>query len=160
MWYEVSSTGQFWVEVGFKDGENSGGGCVSDEIFWADSRNGGGYNEHYFSNSWTLGSFFGAEITSSGSCQWAVTLGGLNLGTSTANCPGSGRFLAAGIEASNQGTGSARGFLSTWEEQNGSGTWIGSWDGVVPPNDLRSDNPPNIEYLSSTETEEVHNEPF
>jgi len=161
MWYLTNPGASDWVEVGFRDGETAGVGCVSDLIFWADSRpNGGGYHEHYFSNSWTLGDWFAMQIASDGSCAWSVELGGLNLGASTANCPGTNRILEAGIQASNQGTGSVRGFLDGWEEQNTSEVWSGGWDGVSDPSGLFQSNPPNIEFLSSSETEETHNEPF
>jgi len=156
MWYGVvaGNPPPYWVEVGFKDGATNGINCVTQEIFWADSRNGGGYHEHYYSNGWTLGDWYETQITSSGSCQWAVVLGGLALGTSTSNCAGSGRYLAGGIEANNQGIGSVKGFLDNWEELNGS--WIQGWDGAG----TSQSNPPNIKFLSGSETEEVFNEGY
>ncbi len=164
MWYDVDQTSQHWVEVGFKDGATNGIDCVSDIIFWADQRNGGGYNEHHFSNGWTLGDRYEMQITASGSCAWTVVLGGLNFGTSTANCPGTGRFLLAGIEATNQGVGSVKGFLDSWEELNGSGTWIPGWDGAFLCNGqagCAAGNPPEIVWITTgSETEEVHNEPL
>jgi hypothetical protein len=160
MWYNTDASGH-WVEVGFKDGATNGINCVQDMIFWADSRPGGGYNEHYYNNGWSFGLWYQAQVTTAGSCKWNVTLGGLNLGSSTANCPGSTRYLSAGIEATNQDTGSVKGFLFGWEEQNASGTWVLGWDGVSPPNNgLVSDNPPNILFLSNEETEEAHLEPL
>jgi hypothetical protein len=163
MWYNVDQTGNHWVEVGLKDGEtNSALQCKSDTIFWADSRNGGGYNEHYFTNGWTLGDRYEMQVTAAGSCTWNVVFGGLNLGNSTNNCPGSGRFLLAGIEATNQGVGSVKGFLDSWEELNGSGTWIPGWDGAFLCNGqagCSSGNPPEIKWIvTGSETEEVHGE--
>jgi hypothetical protein len=160
LWYTTDLSGNYWVEVGFKDGETNGIDCVTDIDFWADSRPGGGYNEHHPDNGWSFGSWYAAEITLTGSCTWNIELGGLSIGTSTSNCPGSGRYLTAGIETTSQSSGSAQGFLTDWWEQNSSGIWNQGWDGAF----MRYDNPPNIEQVANSQwglqTEEVLNEPF
>jgi len=160
-WYsniDFEGANGYWIEVGFKDGLTSGGGCVDDVDFWADNRNGGGYNEHYPGNGWNFNEYYDAEVQWSGSaCQWNVILGGVHIGTSTSNCLGSGRSLNAGIEQC-VGVGvseydEARGYLTEWEQQESpGGAWANNWgSGIV----LYSSNPPNIEFLSSSETEEV-----
>jgi len=162
MWYGVVPGATYWVEVGFKDGLTGSGGCVADADFWADYRNGGGYNEHYPGNSWILGDWYQLMITidTSNHCNWNVEVGGLVLGTSTSNCPGTGRYVAAGIEATTQGTSeSTKGFLTQWEEENTNGTWLNGWDGAS----LSENSPPYIEFVSGTNNttlEEVLNEPF
>jgi hypothetical protein len=168
MWYETDPSADDWVEVGFLDGTtDSDLTCVSDLSFWADNRPaGGGFNQHFFEYSWTIGDWYAMQIASDGSCAWSVELGGIDLGTSTANCPSANRLLIAGIEVTNQDTGSVRGFLEGWEEQNSSEIWHDGWDGVSPPsNGPSSNNPPNIKFStefgpSSTNTEETHNEPW
>jgi hypothetical protein len=159
MWYLTDTSGNYWVEVGFKDGATDGIDCVTQEIFWADSRPGGGYNEHYYSNGWTLGDWYEMQIVNDGSCSWNVQLGGLNLGDSTANCAGSGRVLQAGLETTSQSSGSAKGFLTEWAELNSAGTWTQAWDGVS----MVWNSPPYIKQVnqgSNLGTEEVLNESF
>ncbi|HTB72664.1 MAG TPA: hypothetical protein VK762_05455 [Polyangiaceae bacterium] len=154
-WYGVTDGGAYWVEVGFKDGLDIGGGCQTQIDFWADNRNGGGYNEHYPNNGWSLGTFYTAEVINSGSCAWNVLLGGLNIGTSTSNCQGTGRYLAGGLESTSQTTGSAKGFLSNWQTFNN--TWKGGWDG----SSTTENGQPFIEFLNNnSETEETLNESF
>ena len=41
MWYGVTGDASYWVEVGVMAGMANG-------VFWADNRNGGGYNEHFY----------------------------------------------------------------------------------------------------------------
>lgn len=128
LWYGTDLGWAHWVEVGFKDGRADSGGCVTDVDFWAD-QNEYGYYEHYPNNGWNFTTWYTASITSAGSCSWNVTLGGLNLGTSTSNCPGSGRAMESGIETTSQTTGSASGYITQWEELSYGSTWYSPWDG-------------------------------
>jgi hypothetical protein len=160
-WYGTVAGAEYWVEVGFKDGLTGSGGCVTNADFWADNRpNGGGYHEHYPNNGWSFDTWYTAEITSSGSCEWSVTLGGANLGTSTANCAGTGRYLAGGIESTNTSDTFCQGYLYNWKEQpSPSGSaFTSGWSGPG----LSENEPPYIEWAngSDTETEEVLNESF
>jgi hypothetical protein len=166
-WYAFG-TGTYWVEVGFKDGEtDTSGKCVTQDVFWADNRNGGGYNEH--DTGWELetGTWIPLQISTAGpgSCEWSVWWDNSNIGLSTANCPTSGRFLQSGIETTSQTTGSAQGWLSNWQEQNGSGNWLQQWDNpwICQTPDGNYDNctsgNPQIQWRwSNTGTEEVLNE--
>ena len=160
MWYGVVSNGSFWVEVGFTSGFVQGGGCTSPTIFWADNRNGGGYHEHYPGNSWSFGTWYQLWIgQGSNTCAWTVNIGSLQLGTSTNNCPGTGRFLSAGIETqSTQSMYLAKGFLSTFLRDDSGGTWRSGWDGPV----LFQNNPPRIQWTDpgNSGTEEVLNAAF
>ena len=157
MWY-ATDMNQHWVEVGFTDGSSYGGACESDQAFWADSRpGGGGYHEHYYSITVDWNNWEALQITADGSCQWDVQAGGWDLGISTWNCPGSARGLTAGIEITSQSSGSVKGFLVGWWEQNGSGQWNPNWDGQS----MFSWNPPYMQQVGSQlETEEVLNESF
>jgi hypothetical protein len=167
-WYAFGS-GQYWVEVGFKDGETDGGGswphCTTQDVFWADNRNGGGYNEH--ETGWRLatGGWIDFEVQTAGSCTWNVSWDDSVIGTSTNNCPLSGRFLQAGIETTSQTTGSAQGWQGDWWEQDGSGNWHQQWDNAwicqTPDgnyNNCTSGNPQIQWRWSKTGTEEVLNE--
>jgi hypothetical protein len=164
MWYGVNipPPGQlgYWVEVGFNDGTNQNGSCDYDIYMWADNRNGGGYHEHYFGSGWSFNTWYQAVVQQQpNSCNWDVWLGNAYLGTSTSNCPGSGRQLSAGIESSTQsGNAWAKGFLEFWEELDSSRTWWMGWDGAGG----NPSNPPYIQWADSnqTETEEVLNEPW
>jgi hypothetical protein len=156
LWYLTDSSGSYWIEVGFFDGAANWPGCSTHADFWADSRPGGGFNEHFPGNSWNFDTWYGAEVTYIGNCNWTILLGGLNIGTSTSNCPGSGRNLVAGIESDSTDHGSVKGYLRNWWEQDGSGNWKQSWDGLW----AHYNQPLNIEWLNGNETEEVFNEPF
>jgi hypothetical protein len=164
MWYAFG-TGTYWVEVGFKDGLDGSGSCHTDVLFWADNRNGGGYSEHYPGNGWSFGGWYPLQISSAGSCTWSVLFNGTNIGTSTANCPGSGRLLQAGIESTSQTTGSAQGWLGNWWEESGSGNWQQAWtnDFICQSYgnlDSCTSGNPQIEWASGIGTEEVLNEGF
>jgi hypothetical protein len=155
-WYVTyTDTPNYWIEVGFKDGLTGSGGCVNDVDFWADSRPDGSYNEHYPGNNWSFNKWYDAEVQWISSCTWNVILGGVVLGTSTSNCAGTNRQLAAGIEWY-QGLGvsefdEAEGYLTDWREESSSGIWSNGWSG---PTYLDSSSPPYIIGLSSTETKE------
>jgi hypothetical protein len=156
MWYGVDGGATHWVEVGFMDGAATWPNCVTTADFWADYTAANGLAEHFPGNGWSFGSTYGAEIVANTTlnCAWDVWLGGLLLGTSTNNCAGSGRLLAAGIESTSQTTGSARGFLTNWEEFNGF-FWARGWDGQM----LHSDAQPFIKWITTNvETEETLNE--
>lgn len=148
LWYGVVTTMQFWVEVGFMCGEHYDGFVGCWDVVWADGRNGGGYHEHYPGNSWNYDTWYAASVqrTSSTSCSWDVYLGAVKLGTSTANCLGANRALAAGIETSDRGSGYAKGWLFGWQELDSSWTWRNDWDGRW----LRPDAPPYIQFTDST----------
>lgn len=170
MWYMTDSSGSFWVEVGVYDGEGTNsltnpcenGG--SPTIFWTDNRpNGGGLHNHFFSNGWTLGDYYQAEVTASGSCSWNVIFGGLALGTSTNNCPGTGRVFYAGVETTTQSSGSVQGWATGWQAQDSSGNWSAQGTSVAGQGwgtmTMTWDNPPNIEQVANSawglQTEEV-----
>jgi hypothetical protein len=162
MWYGTSpddARGNYWIEVGFKDGVTNGGSCMTDTLFWADSRpDGGGYNEHYFNigvdwNNWEV-----LQITRTDSCTWDIQAAGFDIGTSTNYCPwDDARLLQAGFESTSQRYGSGKGFLIEWWELDNNNNWISGWDGQ---NINFQNNPPNIQWadLTQAETEEVHNE--
>jgi hypothetical protein len=181
-WYGTDSSFTYWIEVGFKQGwtgtgnvgtcvNGSGPGGAGD--FWCDDRpvdNGGGHC-HFPNNGWSFNTWYNALIQTTGSCTWAVWLGGVNIGTSTSNCPGSGRRLQAGIEnyinVPSDGC-FAKGFLTDFAEEESpqGGNWLFTWDGAFtsassgsegqpPPPAIHFTNPP-----TDTETEEVLNESF
>ena len=168
MWYWVDPNASTWVEVGVKDGVNVSNNCMSHQVFWADERpGGGGYHEHYPNVGWSLGSGYAHEVINAGStCSWTVYFGGVNLGTSTNNCPGSGdpnnRLMTAGIETTSQSVGNVRGWEWGFNEDSPTQGWIGcGWDG----NFIWDNAPPYIQTISSGfcgigETEEVLNESY
>jgi hypothetical protein len=48
----------------------------------------------------------------------------VHLSTSTNNCAGSGRYVAAGIEATSNGSNEhVGGFLTDWQRKDSSNTW-------------------------------------
>jgi len=167
MWFGTDSGATYWVEVGYiAGGSVTNGHCVGNSIFWADNRPaGGGFNIHYPNNGWYWDTWYQAQIIEANPpgfpnyCSWGVYLGNTLLGSSIANCPGSGRYLAAGIEAtSNTNTSiNAKGLLAFWQELGATG-WssYGNWDGatVTPING----SPPFIQDRSGIvgfpETEE------
>jgi hypothetical protein len=159
MWYGVVGGGAYWAEVGVTDGITSSGNYVNQRVFWADNRNGGGYHEHYPSVGWKLNAWYQDKIVWSGqSCAWDVYFGGVKLGTSTGNCGGSNRYLAAGIEAtsasSNEHVG---GYMANWQRKDTSNNWHGDWSGAT----TSADCPADIITLPNTqETEEVLHGPI
>ena len=159
MWYGVVGGGAYWVEVGVTDGITSSGSDVNQHIFWADNRNGGGYHEHYPSVSWQLNAFYQNKVVWSGqSCAWDVYFGGVKLGTSTNNCAGSNRYLAAGIEATSASTNEhVGGYLESWQRKDNSNNWHGDWSGAT----TTADCPADINTFSGVhETEEVLHGPI
>jgi hypothetical protein len=180
LWYEVNSTGTcsssslscaYWVEVGVGDG-GIDCGSVHDQIFWADNRDGGGYNEHCPNVGWSLGSTYTAEVQWAGvSCAWNVFFGGVNLGTSTSNCGGATRGLQAGLESTlgapvpvrgtlaSGGTleNVVSGTLSGFTEEDNNNNVTQSWEKPFFSND---DCPASIQFVSGSgdsETEESLN---
>jgi hypothetical protein len=170
LWYDTSSTGAYWVEVGWKDGTDASGTCHTQTLFWADSRPGGGYAEHFTGYTLNAGAWDTFQVSTAGSCSWSVYANTINIGTSTVNCPGSGRFAATGIESTSQTTGNADGWAGNWWEQNNLGTWTNWWDNGTTCQ--TSGNPatwipcgpgignPRIQWESGIGTEEVLNENF
>ena len=164
-WY-LDATETYWVEAGWHVGETFGAGCHFAAFFWADQRNGGGYNEHMTNWGLITGDWESFQISTAGSCAWSVFWEGGNMGTSTSNCL-VGRSLEAGVETTSQTTGNVKGWLSNWKEQDGSGTWRNQWDGdglcqgvgtPGQPGTCTSGNPQIQWQWSMTGTEEVLNE--
>jgi hypothetical protein len=152
MWYAVTGDGQYWVELGFKDGANGTFWWPVDQVFfWADRRNGGGYHEHYPSFTWGLGHYYTLKVVASGSCSWDVYASGQHMGTSTDNCPGARRALEAGIEASPAHSDDlAHGYLMDWRKKDGDDHWSNGWPGVYTAETC----PADIDILSSGFAEE------
>jgi len=136
MWYETYADGAYWVEVGVQSGYPIGL-CFEQILYWADNRpNGGGYHQHFNGNvSWQFDEWYGMSITTGGpgSCEWDVVFGGVSLGVSTSNCPGTGRTLVAGIQhnVSASATDYVLGDFTNWERLNSSDDWWNGWDGPV-----------------------------
>ena len=171
MWYMTDSSGAYWIEVGFYDGEGTNtilNPCVNDVVFWADQRPGGGLNVHFYNYGWSFGTYYQAQITASGSCTWNVGIGGLTLGTSTSNCPGSGRRLYAGIETTTQSSGSVKGFATGWQALDGSWNWSAQGTSVAGQGWgvmwMDANDPPSIKQVGNSpwglQSEETLNEPF
>lgn len=162
MWYLTSGTSSsYWIEVGFKAGDPGApnASCVTDPTsseFWCDARpnTNSYYNCHFYGYGWNYGNWYLAQIDNIGSCTWAVSLGGVQLGTSSSNCAGTGRWLQAGIEHyyPNNETDGAFGFLTQWAEEESptGGPWISTWDGyfVQPFHNNSGEQQP---YVSSGE---------
>jgi hypothetical protein len=158
-WYGVVPGFTYWVEVGAKTGANYIGGCITRMLFWADNRNGGGYHEHYENAvGWNTDAWYTFQILQTTSCAWDVWFSSLNLGTSTSNCPGTGRSAETGIEATNTASGQVvKGWTGGWSRLDSGGNWWGDWDGQG----LYEDNPPLIQWMwSNTGSEEVLNHAF
>jgi hypothetical protein len=165
MWYGVVSGGAYWVEIGLTSGTTPNG-CQGGIIFWADNRNGGGYNEHYPGNYGVTNTWYRPLIQeqSGGSCSWDVWWQTPDntwhyQGTSTSNCPGSGRYLASGIETTTTaGSQLVRGYQDSWIRLDNTRTWQNGWPGAG----FYQNSPPYIQWTdgSDTETEEVLNEGF
>lgn len=159
LWYGLDSNANYWIEVGFRSGDTYSGDCVSEVDFWADYRNGGGYHEHYPGNAWNLNEWYNAEIAyANQSCTWNVYLGGLNLGTSTSNCPGTGRNLQAGIEATNTGLGLYDdGYMDDWYQEGSNNVWT-AWESLK----FSCNETCDIGFTSGsgTETHETDHGPF
>jgi hypothetical protein len=89
MWLTTSDY-NYWVEVGVKS-EPADNGTNQPFVFWADSRPGGGYSEHWGnylnSTDYAYGNVL-VRITRSGTSNWNVLAQGASTtltGTSTAN---------------------------------------------------------------------------
>jgi len=160
MWYGVVGGGGYWVEVGVTDGITSSGNDVNHHVFWADNRdNGGGYHEHYPNVSWQFDAYYQNKIVWSGqSCQWDVYFGGVNLGSSTNNCAGANRYLAAGIEATSASTDEhVGGFMADWQRKDNSSNWHSDWSGAT----VSADCPADINESSTVhQTQEVLHGPI
>ena len=145
MWYGVVGGGSYWVEVGVTSGQTPSG-CQGGVVFWADNGNGGGYNEHYPGITSSAGNWFNSAVIEQGvgSCSWNVLWflnSWQNIGTSTGNCPGSGRYLSSGIEDTTQASSQlVQGETQTWERLDSSGTWQVNWPSVTFVNP----SPPNV----------------
>jgi hypothetical protein len=150
MWYGVVPGGEYFVEVGVISGETATPGvCVYQKVFWAEKVNGIGFTQHLTSVGWSLSTWYQAMIGLGGPCSWDVYFGGVYLGTSMYNCPGIGRFLAGGIEATSQSYGNDKGFMWSWERLDSTGTWQSGWDGAT----LSQYSPPYIRFTDGTQTE-------
>jgi hypothetical protein len=156
-WYGVVPGGTYWVEVGVKDGLTFSGSTVNQHIFWADNRHGGGYHEHYPAVSWKLNAYYQNKIIWAGrSCAWDVYFGGVHLGTSTNQCSGTNRYVAAGIEATTAGTNEkVTGHLESWQRKDNTNAWHNGWAGATGDADCPADI-----NTSSTSTSEVLHGPI
>jgi hypothetical protein len=132
LWYGVTGSGSYWVEVGVIDGYTQAG-TIDKRVFWADNRNGGGFHEHISGLGWTLGGYYQAKVVWAGtSCAWDVSFAGTHLGTSTGNCGGSYRYLASGLEASSAtSTDHVGGYSEKWARKDGSSNWHYDWESPV-----------------------------
>jgi len=125
-WYLNDPANGTWVEVGVTDGVSNGFGVRDQDIYWADNRVSGGYHEHYPSVSWSLSTYYQVEVAYAGSNSWHVYFGGVLLGTSSSNPPGSSRILEAGIETTADGASDeAKGNLH-WSTSNWGSPYL-SW---------------------------------
>ncbi len=116
---------QYWVEGGAQYGYNE----ATRHWFWADNRpNGGGFNIHFPSLSFSLDTNYGIGFVYAGNNEWQVTLGSQNVGTSTANPP-SGLALEAGTEITTNTTRSV-GHISNLWYSNTSGVVTNGWSGA------------------------------
>jgi hypothetical protein len=154
MWYGVTSSCAYWVEVGVDDGATYGSALMHHAIFWADNRaSGGGYHEHFPAVGWSLGAYYQLKVVWAGGYSWNVYFGGVYLGTSTNNAYGGNyRCLMAGIEASGA---SARdhvgGHMYGWARKDVNNRWYQDWDGKS----LWSYCPADIDVDSNNITTEV-----
>lgn len=105
--WDVEASGSYWVEVGVKDGRDFNGVNRDQGWFWADSRPGGGYNEHFIDSHVSLDTDHDVQIERNGSAMWNVYGGNTfhQIGTSTSN-PITMDFGQAGSEYTlNSGSG-------------------------------------------------------
>jgi hypothetical protein len=164
MWYGVTGDASYWVEVGVLDGaaDTPCFLCLSNDVFkavfWADNRNGGGFNEHFPNVSWEQDQWYDAEVAFAGSaCSWNVVLGGHSLGTSTSNCAGTTRALLAGLESTTtSSTARVDGRVKSWSAEDNNNKWT-TWSPVFYAN-----CPADIEFTDSShsETKEELHGPF
>jgi hypothetical protein len=163
-WYNTDSgTSWAWVETGVTTGYKVTGGCVTNAIFWADQRNGGGgYHEHFPSVSWSTDVWYTLQITKSASCSWAVQFGGVGLGTSNSNCPGATRGAFVGIEATavSPGYAAVKGWSGGYARKDSTGTWYSNWDLNRHLEWISAPQPDIQSMWSDTGTEEVLNVAF
>lgn len=152
MWYGLNATFDYWVEVGFTDGETYAGGQVDTAFFWADNRNGGGYHEHYPSATWTFNNYYTVKVTRSADSTWDVYLNGIDKGTSTNNPAGANRNLEAGIEATRADQSDhVGGHLTNWRRKDGNDNWYSDWDNATTwaycPADINRNGSTTMEVL-------------
>jgi len=157
-WYGVVPGATRWVEMGFKDGA-SVAGCQSRVFFWGEN-NGSGYHIHLPGNGWSLNAWYTLWISqaANNSCVWVINVGSLtSIGASASNCGGTGRYLAAGIEATSQTVGTVKGWVTNFQRNDGA-AWRAGWDSPG----LSQNRPPYIQWdnTAHTEAEEVHNVAF
>jgi|HubBroStandDraft_1064217.scaffolds.fasta_scaffold69589_1 hypothetical protein len=162
MWY-ASESGNEWVEVGFFTGQTGGCcGCANNEVFWADSRSGHGYSEHDTGNyvGVPFSSWESLQVSNVGTCEWNVewfNTSWTNLGNSTSNCLGTGRFLQAGIESTSQGASQVvEGFLTNWWEENSIGEWSTGWKGGGGATLWDANSPNNGPWIEWDGTDETY----
>jgi hypothetical protein len=76
-----------WVEIGVKDGLDASNNTHMQAWFWADSRPGDGYNEHFIGSQVTLDTNHEVKIIRNGTDNWNVYGGNSfhQIGTSTSN---------------------------------------------------------------------------
>lgn len=127
-----------WVETGLENGYY--GTCNnSPKVFWADSRNGGGFHVHLPNVTANLTTFYQAVIwqpNSSYTCSWDVWFGNVYLGTSNSNCFSAGRQGIAGIESTVLSSGShVQGFTSDQFRFDSNFSWQSGWNSKVSATD-------------------------
>jgi hypothetical protein len=125
MW-DASSNNAYWIEDGVTSGQG-GNGYNYHHWFWADSRPGGGYHEHYPNISNAGSGTYPVEIYYEGNNSWGVIGGNSTvlMGTSTSQPVSSTYTVIAGTEymaASNSGIRDI-GHIASLEYQTTGGNW-------------------------------------
>jgi hypothetical protein len=134
MWVDTNDTDPnspnssgYWIEEGYSAGTvyDSRGPYAGFQWFWADSRPGGGYNEHFI--QWaTAYQYKNVTITYEGGPNWGVYLGGTLIGQSINNGAYAGG-TQVGAEMAVDGNGQTHAHAKNWQYTNG-----GSWSPVDP----------------------------
>lgn len=138
MWYNMAplvyGVPNYWVEVGVTGGYRAdNGGCADHAVFWAQNVPSppspyNGYHEYYPNVSWYLTQEYEVVVQKAwGNCAWDVFFGGVYLGQSQTNCPGTGRSVMAGIETATVAN-YANGRTSNWKRLTSDGIWEDGWD--------------------------------
>lgn len=126
----------YWVEEGYSAGITTPGF----QWFWADSRPGGGYNQHFIEWATAL-QYKNVTFTWLGGSNWNVYLSGSLVGTSINNAAWAGG-VSIGAEMAVDTSGQVHAHARNWQYTNG-----GSWSPVNPGKEIFTDgagltNPP------------------
>ncbi len=154
--WDASSNSAYWVEVGLTSGPGSNGYNYRN-WFWADSRPGGGYHEHYPSISSAGSGTYAVEIYYEGNNSWGVTGGNSPtlLGTSTSQPVSSTYYAIGGTEymaASNSGIRDI-GHITSLEFQGLNNNWHFFGSGPGGSQNFGPGHYINGSYSSSSSTE-------